>query len=206
MIITQLNKTLTPRSPLESTAAHSVFISIGKTRTVMAAPFSYKEFKTTCIEVIAEVGAGLVPQRRMRFDDHVIRKLRNTMVLTGVLRTNFREALLVIVGQIADRTSRSRVRYADVELVIAGRATGSDGTHDEDAEWAATPVAGQALWGVRRILDRFRRNGATYYLVDWTPTEETRANIPINMIAAFERERRALVRRTYIEDQAEEAQ
>ncbi|KAJ0404296.1 hypothetical protein P43SY_003209 [Pythium insidiosum] len=59
-------------------------------------------------------------------------------------------------------------------------------------------------WNVRKVLDSFRQENKTYFLVDWEPTLEPRANIPSTVIAALYRERRALVRRTYIDDEATE--
>ena len=165
------------------------------------AALSYREFKGTCIAAIAEVGAALVPQRRMRFDDHVIRKLRMTMVITPMTRASLGEALRLVVGQIAERTTRARIRFGDVEELLAAPTSQEQG----EAEWEPTPVAAEWLRGVRRIVTRIRRDGITYWVVDWQPTGEVRANIPVHMIAPFERQNRAIVRRAYFEDQAEEA-
>ena len=54
--------------------------------------------------------------------------------------------------------------------------------------------------------DRFKRDGKTYYLVDWQPSEELASNLPHGLIVQFNRERRALVERTFIDYQVEEAQ
>lgn len=42
----------------------------------------------------------------------------------------------------------------------------------------------------------------TYFLADWEPTFEPREDISQTPIARFHQERRALVRRVYIEDEA----
>lgn len=84
----------------------------------------------------------------------------------------------------------------------------SSTTHDDDdgeAEWAPTgSLEGQPLWDIRRILDTYKQDGNTYYIVDWQPTHEPACNIPHAVIARFKRQRRALVRRTYIESEAAE--
>lgn len=114
----------------------------------MVSTVSYRALKTAAISAIQEVGASLVPQRRLRFDDYVLRKLRSTMVMTEETCANLREALVVIISQIAERTTRVRVRYADVEELIAGRTVAMDG----EAEVNMVPIASAAPWQVRRIL------------------------------------------------------
>jgi hypothetical protein len=65
-------------------------------------------------------------------------------------------------------------------------------------------VQGERLWDVRRILRTYARDEKRYYLVDWAPIEKPREHIQADMIAAFHRGRRVLVRRTFFEDEAAE--
>ncbi|KAJ0388697.1 hypothetical protein P43SY_010814 [Pythium insidiosum] len=77
---------------------------------------------------------------------------------------------------------------------------------DDEVEWVADQsLEERPLYGVNRFLDRKRVNGIKYYLVDWEPTWETRNDVGSTLIATFEKERHALVRRTFIEDEAVEA-
>ena len=75
----------------------------------------------------------------------------------------------------------------------------------EDEFKTEEDLTGQPQFGIRKALDRKRENGKTYYLVDWDATWEPREGLPQTVIARFTRERRLLVRRTYIEFEAEEA-
>ena len=61
-----------------------------------------------------------------------------------------------------------------------------------------------ALFGVRRVLDRVVIGRKTFYSLDWEPTLEPKENVPGKLIALFEQQRRALVRRAFIEDEAVE--
>ncbi|GMF43863.1 unnamed protein product [Phytophthora fragariaefolia] len=76
---------------------------------------------------------------------------------------------------------------------------------DDEAEWSTeNDLSEQPLHAVRKVLDRKRLNWKTYYLVDWVPTWEPRQHVAQTLIAGFERKRRALVRKTYIEYEAVE--
>lgn len=173
--------------------------------------FSRHEFKRAALLAVATAS----DVRRIRVDDEVFRKLRKTTVANSDTPEHILEALTLIMREIAANTTTRRVRYSDVASIIRARLTAADesaevvdpGTSDEsEVEWVADgDLHEEPTFQVRRILDRIRRDGVTYYVVDWEPTLEPRSNIPLNLIAAFERERRALVQRTFIDDQAVEA-
>lgn len=173
--------------------------------------FSWREFKHAGLLAVAAAS----DVRRIRVDDEVFRKLRSTMVANSDTREHILEALTLIMRAIAARTTTRRVRYSDVASMIRARPTAAEesaevvdpGTSDEsEVECVADgDLHDEPTFQVRRILDRIRRDGVTYYVVDWEPTFEPRGNIPLNLIAAFERERRALARRTFIDDEAIEA-
>lgn len=106
-------------------------------------------------------------------------------------------------------SSSSASTSANTNAVAVSTATAvTPTTHDDDdgeAEWSLTgSLEGQPLWDVRRILDTYKKDGKKYYIVDWQPTHEPAHNIPHAVIARFQRQRRALVRRTYIESEAAE--
>ncbi|GMF55141.1 unnamed protein product [Phytophthora fragariaefolia] len=78
---------------------------------------------------------------------------------------------------------------------------------DGVAEWLVGPTEGaeaqiHAIYGVRRLLQRVVVKRKTYYLVDWEPTLEPAENVTKDLVALSDRERRALVRKTFIEDEA----
>ena len=161
------------------------------------------EFKKLCLQAVKSVCKSV---RKVRLHDEIFRKMRSSLLLGASSKTQLEEALTVIIDAIAKKVETGSgvvtVRYADVEALVFPDENNTEG----EQEWNADKdLAAAPMWGVRRILDRFKRDGKTYYLVDWQPTEEPREHIPINLIPAFNRERRALVRRTYIEDEAEEA-
>ncbi|KAE9016227.1 hypothetical protein PR002_g13718 [Phytophthora rubi] len=85
---------------------------------------------------------------------------------------------------------------------------GRDDSEASEAEWvptenlAAPPSTAPQLYNIRAITNSYMRNGKRVYLVEWEQTEEPATNLPRNMVAAYNRRRRALVRRTFIEDQA----
>ncbi|KAJ8526101.1 hypothetical protein ON010_g15078 [Phytophthora cinnamomi] len=71
---------------------------------------------------------------------------------------------------------------------------------EDELEWSAEDdLSEKPLHDGRKVLDRKRLNRETYYLVNWEPTGEPREHVAQTLIAGFERERRALVRKTYIE-------
>lgn len=128
-----------------------------------------------------------------------IRKVRREHLaqFLGVGQSNREREPLSSSASTSANTSAARSATAD-----------SSTTHDDDdgeAEWTPTgSLEGQPLWDVRRILDTYKQDGKTYYIVDWQPTHEPACNIPHAVIARFKRQRRALVRRTYIESEAAE--
>ena len=165
-----------------------------------------REFKTAAIRTVA---AASLSVRKIRVDDEVFRKLRLQMLATAVTRDHLSEALTVIMRQIAERATTRTVRFADVVDLIRGPpdvyapapVVTTEETERDDGESADAPT-----WQVSRVLDRFKgADGVSYCLVEWEQTTEPAANIPGNLLAAFDRERRLLVRETYFEDQAEKA-
>lgn len=91
------------------------------------------------------------------------------------------------------------------ECVGAEVGDEGDGNSESETEWVPPDnLAGRPLWDVRRILRSYKKDGQYYYLVDWEPTIEPASNLPMNVIATFRRQRRALVRKTFIEDEARE--
>ncbi|KAE8991259.1 hypothetical protein PR003_g22416, partial [Phytophthora rubi] len=93
-----------------------------------------------------------------------------------------------------------------------GSVRNADDGHDDseasETEWvptenlAAPPSTAPQLYNIRAITNSYMRNGKRVYLVEWEQTEEPATNLPRNMVAAYNRRPRALVRRTFIEDQA----
>jgi hypothetical protein len=174
--------------------------------STMAARFPTREFKGVALRAIAAACAAV---RKIRVDDEIIRKLRMRMVATEETRAHLLEALTVIMLQIAERATSRNVRFADVADLILGvpDATAAPAVDDGEAEWEAdTDLEATPTWQVQRVLDRFRgADGRRYVLVQWEHTVEPERSIPRGLIAAFDRERRAIVRRAYVEDEAEEA-
>ncbi|KAJ0399484.1 hypothetical protein P43SY_003361 [Pythium insidiosum] len=170
----------------------------------MTSRFSTREFKGVAIRAVAAASAAV---RKIRVDDEIIRKLRLRMVDTPATRDNLLEALTVIMIQLAERATSRKVRFEDVAQLIDGLPHATDAPDNDEAEWTGdASLAAEPTWQMERVFDRFRGPDRCWYaLVAWEPTVEPIANIPRGMIAAFDRERRAIVRRTYIEDEAEEA-
>jgi hypothetical protein len=110
--------------------------------------------------------------------------------------------LLDITSKIPRGRTTTRVRKSDIDDWLAPSAAADD----SETEWVADQsLEERPLYGVRRILDRKRVGKVVYYLVDWQPTWETRNDVGGTMIAKFNNARKALVRKTFIEDQAVEA-
>lgn len=169
-----------------------------KPTTAMAAnPTSLKrEFKSLCI--------GLAKTHHFRITDEAMRHLRLTMVQTVETRDHLPEALLVVFAALAERTKRG-IELDDVREWLSPRPTDTERSADDDDESnSEDDPKGELTRAVRRALDRVDVDGKTYFLVDWEPTLEPCANLPQTLVVAFNRERRALVRRTYIEDEAVE--
>ncbi|ETN03606.1 hypothetical protein PPTG_15588 [Phytophthora nicotianae INRA-310] len=84
----------------------------------------------------------------------------------------------------------------------AGLGT-STSSSDSETEWRPTAsLAAPPVYDIRRITHSYRGNGRRLSVVNWVDTEEPASNLPHRMVPAFERRRRALVRRTFIEDEA----
>ncbi|GMF37188.1 unnamed protein product [Phytophthora fragariaefolia] len=98
---------------------------------------------------------------------------------------------------------KRRIELEDIREGIS--APGPSTEADAEAEWSnENDLSEQPLHAVRKVLDRKRLNRKTYYVVDWEPTWEPREHMAQTLIAGFERERRVLVRKTYIEYEAVE--
>ncbi|EGZ27430.1 hypothetical protein PHYSODRAFT_470544 [Phytophthora sojae] len=67
---------------------------------------------------------------------------------------------------------------------------------------AAPPSTAPQLCNIHAIPNSYTRNGKRVYVVEWEQTEAPATNLPRNMVAAYNRRRRVLVRRAFIEDQA----
>jgi hypothetical protein len=163
---------------------------------------STKEFKVLCIKITKTY--------KYHVSGEALRHLRLTMALTKT-RATLDEALSVVFAALACK-NKKKISLADLTDWLAPDAEASADSAEVEADeedlrvdtHAAASAIPEAVYGVRRILDSIRLDGATYYLVDWKPTYEKRENISSALIATFNRERRALVRRTYIDDEAVE--
>lgn len=165
------------------------------------------EFRDLCIKAAIKVSASI---RKVRVEPVVIRKLRGMMVLSEQTFETLPKALEVIFATAAQRMVASGAGHMinEKELhswLFPAATVPAVVDSDDEAEWEPTgSLASAPTYQVRKILDRFKRDGKWYYLVDWQPTEEPSKNLTQTLIAAFKKERRALVRRTYIEDEAVE--
>ncbi|GMF31641.1 unnamed protein product [Phytophthora fragariaefolia] len=155
---------------------------------------SANEFKTVCIAVLKKY--------TFRVSNEAIRHLRLTMNATIASTDHLPEGLEVIFASLADCCKR-RIQLEDIRESISALGPSTE-TDDED-EWSTeNDLSEVPLHAVRKVLDRKRLNRKTYYLVDWEPTWEPREHVAQTLIAGFERERCALVRKTYIEYEAVE--
>lgn len=166
---------------------------------------SKKTFNKMAIKMVKQHYIG------MKINSEAMRYLRREIVDQVHDHADVEEVLLLVFSVLDERGVRKVRRehlaewlgvgatVTELPPAVAEATAASDG----ETEWEPTAsLAAQPLWDVRRILDTFKRDGKRYYLVDWQPTEEPAANIPYAVIASFNRQRRALVRRTYIETQA----
>ncbi|GMF23931.1 unnamed protein product [Phytophthora fragariaefolia] len=150
---------------------------------------SAKEFKTVCVAVLKKY--------TFRVSNKAIRHLRLTMNATIASTDHLPEALEVIFASLADRCKRW-IELDEIREWIS--APGSSTESDDEAGWSPeNDLSERPLHAVRKGLDRKRLNQNTYYLVDWEPTWEPREHVAQTLIAGFERERRTLVRKTYVE-------
>jgi hypothetical protein len=158
-----------------------------------------REFKTLCF--------GLTRTTRFRITDQAIRYLRRSMVDTIASRERPPAALHVIFAALKKKCAQKPLKYkrgiadlGDLREWLAPDVPADAGEYDT----AVAPGDTTQLYGIRRILERVRVDGETYFVVEWEPTREPKANLPKGMIAAFERHRRAIVERHFIEAEAVE--
>ncbi|KAF1314961.1 hypothetical protein FI667_g16368, partial [Globisporangium splendens] len=155
---------------------------------------SRAEFKGLCVMYANSAG--------VRIRDQALRHLRTTLNAASSHSNDLHEALYVIFLSLAKRGTRM-IELEHLREWIAPPADATDA--NDDAEWTAEgSLAGEQLHSVRKVLDCVKEGKKTYYLVDWAPTYEPRENLPQSLIIQFNKERRALVRRTYIEYEASE--
>ncbi|OWY94544.1 hypothetical protein PHMEG_00035691 [Phytophthora megakarya] len=150
---------------------------------------SAKEFKTLFIVASKE--------HKIRVSDEAIRHLRLSMNTVVVSTSLLPEAINVICAAMADRKKR-RVNLADVREWLAAPPPAEDEESDD------CDLDGEKQHLVRKLWNWKRVKGKTYYLVNWEPTWEPRAHINPAVVAAFEEERRLLVRKKFFEDEAVE--
>ncbi|GMF35111.1 unnamed protein product [Phytophthora fragariaefolia] len=133
----------------------------------------------------------------IRLETHLL-----TMNATIASTDHLPEALEVTFASLADRCNR-QIELKDIREWIS--APGPSTEADDEAEWSTeNDLSEQPLHAVRTVLAHKRLNRKTYYLVDWEPTWEPREHVAQTLIAGFEREWCALVRKTYIENEAVE--
>ena len=151
----------------------------------------------------------------MRLNDEAMRHLRSALNASVTKPEHIPDALRVILAALSEKGLRM-VKKEHIQQWIGTKERdenkpGEDNTSsnatdsDDEATWTLDGnLEEEKLHAVRKVLDRTRNGGEMYYLVDWEPTWEPRDNLPLNMIARFTKERRALVERTYIEYEAKE--
>uniref|UniRef100_H3GLR1 Chromo domain-containing protein n=1 Tax=Phytophthora ramorum TaxID=164328 RepID=H3GLR1_PHYRM len=153
---------------------------------------SAKEFKTLLVTASK--------MHKIRVSNEAIRHLRLTMNTTIASASLLPEAINVIIASLAERKTR-RVGLEDVREWLTPSAYDDDDTPDDcaDEERKAEPVH-----YVEKLLNWKREKRVTYYLVDWQPTWEPKEHLNEKLVATFEEERRLLVRKTFIEEEAVE--
>ncbi|KAF1332373.1 hypothetical protein FI667_g3458, partial [Globisporangium splendens] len=155
---------------------------------------SMAEFKGLCVMYANSAG--------VRIRDQALRHLRTTLNAASSHSNDLRVALYVIFFSLAKRGTRM-IELEHLREWIAPPADATDA--NDGAEWTAEgSLAGEQLHSVRKVLGCVSEGKKTYYLVDWAPTYEPRESIPQSLIIQFNKERRALARRTYIEYEASE--
>ncbi|DAZ95869.1 TPA: hypothetical protein N0F65_009071 [Lagenidium giganteum] len=163
---------------------------------------SRKKFKDACSHVLRTSFGS------MRFDDEAMRYLRADLKFDAS-QCDLCEVLLVRFGALASQGIKRLNAVIGVTCrgqLSPAQSESSEDEEDGETEFQATQdLAPTPLWNVSKIHDRYREKGTTYYLVEWQPKWEQRANIAPGLIAKFEKERRALVCKIYIEGGAEEA-
>ncbi|KAG3134767.1 hypothetical protein PI126_g18560 [Phytophthora idaei] len=166
------------------------------TKPVKSAISSATEFKTLCVTVSKSY--------KIRVSDEAIRHLRLTMNTSVASAALLSEAIDVITSSLAKQNKR-RYSLDDVRAWLVPPSPANDAEFDDEAECSTDEnLEGEKQHYVRKLLNWKRQNRKTYYLVDWEPTWEPREHLNKTLVAAFERERRLLVRKTFIEDEAVE--
>ncbi|KAE8907670.1 hypothetical protein PF003_g8571 [Phytophthora fragariae] len=156
---------------------------------------SAKEFMTLCITASKTY--------KIRVSNEPIRHLRLTMNTTVASASLLPEAIQVIIAALAE-TKKRRVGLEDVREWLAPPAPVDDEDSSEE-EWSADDnLKGDPVHYIRKIVNWKREKKITYYLVDWEPTWEPKEHLNQKVVATFEKERRRLVRKTFIEDKAVE--
>ncbi|KAG3003161.1 hypothetical protein PC121_g13259 [Phytophthora cactorum] len=155
---------------------------------------SATEFKTLIMTVSKSY--------KIRVSDEAIRHLRlnmNTSVASAALLP---EAIDVIISSPAKQNKR-RYGLDDVRAWHVPPSPANDKVSDDEAECSSDEkLEGEKQHYVRKLLNWKRQNRKTYSLVDWEPTWEPREHLNKTLVAAFEKERRLLVLKTFIEDEA----
>jgi len=148
---------------------------------------SLKEFRALCVSLLKE--------HTYRMSPAAMRHLRSTLALRDETFATVREALVVLFGGLEGLGTKRVCIPQLCGWLLAEREAGS-------APRALSEPSCGDMHFVRKVLDRKVEAGVTYFLVDWEPTWEPRSNVNAAVIATFKEERRALVRRTYIDDEA----
>ncbi|KUF77151.1 hypothetical protein AM587_10000905 [Phytophthora nicotianae] len=115
----------------------------------------------------------------------------NTTVASAALLP---EAIDVICDSLSERKTR-RASLEDVREWLV---------EPPPAEPEDAATEGEQKHYVRKLLNWKRQNRETFYLVNWEPTWEPRHHLHASVVAAFEKERRLLVRKKFFEDEAVE--
>uniref|UniRef100_H3GS33 Uncharacterized protein n=1 Tax=Phytophthora ramorum TaxID=164328 RepID=H3GS33_PHYRM len=77
-----------------------------------------------------------------------------------------------------------------------------EGSGEEEKRSAEEDLTAEMLHYVRKLLNWKREKRQTYYIVEWEATWECREHLSKTVVAAFEKERRLLVRKKFIEEEA----
>ncbi|ETN18703.1 hypothetical protein PPTG_04221 [Phytophthora nicotianae INRA-310] len=163
---------------------NSVFMpSIKPTKNAVS---FYKEFKSCCIATSKTF--------KLRISDEAIRHLRPTMNTTVASAALLPEAINVICDSLSERKT-SRASLEDVREWLV---------EPPPAEPGDAATEGEQKHYVRKLLNWKRQNRETFYLINWEPTWEPRHHLHASVVAAFEKERRLLVRKKIFEDEAVE--
>ncbi|KAG3073904.1 hypothetical protein PI124_g19923 [Phytophthora idaei] len=167
------------------------------TKPVKYATSSATEFKTLCVTVSKSYN--------IRVSDEAIRNLRLTINTSVASAALLPETIDIIISSLAKQNKR-RYGLDDVRAWLAPPSPVNDEESDDEAECSTDEkLEEEKQHYVRKLLNRKRQNRKTYYLVDWEPTWEPREHLNKTLVAAFEKERRLLVRKTFIKDESVEA-